>query len=458
MDITKQLVDYALNIRYEQIPKHVIEVQKYDLMDILGVMLGAVGLGEGCREIMRYIEATDKGGECTMIGTGRKASPESAALLNGALAHALDFEDSQDIAMQHPNSVPTPLVLTVADLVGGISGKELITAMVVGSDIACRLAWGLNEDLARYGWYMQPVHGSMGAVFAGARLFGLTAEQTLDAIAINLYMCSGSAEAVNSEHSLIRVIRDGLGAKSAMFSLQLAKSGIMTRFDKAFEGKMGYYQAYAGGNYSPERVVRDLGKEFQSEFVGFKPWPCCRLTHPAVGTLLEVMKENNLKADDIEHIHIKVNPVCKMVMEPENIKKAPKNAANAKFSMPFALGVAAVKGDVTLSDFEDSALCDSKILEFAQKVSCEYDETLDKSSILDNVITITADSKSYKRHVNVPYGSRENPMSDEMFVRKFKSCARYSDKNYTEQQLDELIDSILNVDKLSDARKFIAML
>ena len=457
MGFTRDLVRYALNTKYEDIPESALEVQRHSLLDITGCMLGAWGLGEGCHEILKYIQVFGKG-DCPIIGTDTTASPEAAALMNGSLAHALDFEDSQDIAMQHSNSVPTPLSYTIADMIGTVSGKEFLAAITIGSDIACRLATAFNEDQVRNGWYMQPVHGSMAGVLCGARLLGLTEDQTMDALAINTYMASGSAEVVNSKVSLIRAIRDGLASKSAMFSLLLAKSGIDARFEEAFEGKQGYLKAYTQGNYNVERAARNLGKEFLGQYTGFKPWACCRLTHPAVGALIDVMKENGLKGNDITHIHLILNPVCKMVTEPDELRRRPDNAATAKFSLPFSLGVAAKTLNPGLPEYEPEKLRDPWVLEFAKKVSFEYDETLDKAAILNNVYTIETTKGVFKGRVTNAFGSPERPMTEKMFSDKFKACASYALRTYSSDQLDEMIDTILHVERLNDVRKLTGML
>ena len=457
MGFTRDLVKYALNTKYEDIPQTALDVQRHSLLDITGCMLGAWGLGEGCQEILRYVQ-TEGRGDCPIIGTDATASPEAAALMNGSLAHALDFEDSQDIAMQHSNSVPTPLCYTIADMIGNVSGKEFLAAITIGSDIACRLATAFDEDQVKNGWYMQPVHGSMAGVICGARLLGLTEDQTMDAIAINSYMASGSAEVVNSKVSLIRAIRDGLASKSAMFSLLLAKSGIDARFEEAFEGKQGYFKAYTQGKFNVERASRNLGKEFFGQYTGFKPWACCRLTHPAVGALIDVMKANGLKGDDITHIHLILNPVCKMVTEPDELRRRPDNAATAKFSLPFSLGVAAKTLNPGLAEFEPEKLKDPWVLEFAKKVSFEYDETLGKAEIQDNKLTIETTKGVFKEHVTDSFGSPERPMTEEMFADKFKACASYAEKDYSDEQLEKIIDTILHVERLDDVRQLTGML
>lgn len=458
MGFTRDLVHYALTTKYEDIPEHALDVQKHSLLDIVGCMMGAWGLGEGCKEVMKYIETTDKGGDCTIFGSDFKASAEAAALMNGSLAHALDFEDSQDIAMQHSNSVSTPLCLTIADMLGNVSGKDLLAAITIGSDIACRLATAFNEDQVNYGWYMQPVHGSMAGVISGARLLGLTEDQTMDAIAINTYMASGSAEVVNSKVSLIRAIRDGLASKSAMFSLLLAKSGIDARFEEAFEGKQGYFKSYTRDNFNIERASEGMGKIFFGEFTGFKPWACCRLTHPSVGALIDIMKANNLKGDDIESVHLILSPVCKMVTQPVELRMKPDNAATAKFSIPFSLGVAAKTLNPSLAEFEEDKLSDPWVLNFAQKVSWDYDETLTKAQILDCRISVVTNKGTFNDHVTAPFGSPEKPMTDEMFVEKFKGCAKYSSRQYSGERQNEIIEKILSVEKLDDIRSLTSLL
>ena len=268
-NLTERLADYASNLRFEDLPEKVVYVQKRSFADALACMVAGTGYSKESNAFVRYALSQSSSGRCTLLGAEEKTLPGLAALANGALSHVLDFEDSHEKALVHPNSVSIPTLMALAQEMGNISGKQFIASMVISSDICCRLDLGIKEDLLKYGWNMPPIHGGMGAVMGAGNMLGLDAGKIQDAIAIQMTSMSSSAEAAISKDSVIRAVRDGFAAQAAVGSVLLAKEGLPARFDQALEGKFGYYHAYARDNYDPEIVVDGLGERFESANISF---------------------------------------------------------------------------------------------------------------------------------------------------------------------------------------------
>ena len=154
-------------------PPDAIEAAKLSLLDAMGVSIAAGTLGEGCAPFVALARA--QGGEpvCTILGFGDRATAAGAALANGALAHALDFEDAHDEAFVHPNAALVPVLLALAEARGGVSGESFLTALAVGCDLTCRLGIALSTGLAARGWYGPPILGGLGAAAGAACLLGL---------------------------------------------------------------------------------------------------------------------------------------------------------------------------------------------------------------------------------------------------------------------------------------------
>lgn len=458
MNISQTLVNYVFNMKYEKIPAEAIQIQKKALIDGLAVMLAATTLGEGCSHFIEF--AIEEGGDkkCTVLGTSEKCSPIMAALANGSLSHAIDFEDAHDLALIHSNAVSIPASLAVAEAVGCVSGQEFLTALTLGSDVACRIALGLNEDLLKYGWYMPPIHESMGAVMAVGKLLNLDECKLMDALTLNMNQVTCSGELLNSPQSVMRSVRDGFAAKSAVLAGLLAKKGVVARYDAPLEGKLGYYHSYARDNYKPERITADLGICFESAQISFKPWPGCRGTHPCIEATISLMKENNITVKDIERIHLVVSPVNEMLLLPKEIKYTPDTSISAKFSLPFAVSTAANFGTVTLDHYAADAIKNEVVLAFAQNITFDIDTSLSKSETATSVVTIYTNTKTYSKKILIARGSKQNPMSDEDFNNKFLSCARYSAKKYTDVQLKAILDTLYNLEKVNDIRELTALL
>ena len=183
----------------------------------------------------------------------------------------------------------------------------------------------------------------------GGQLLGMTKDQILDALALAISQTTASANAFMSKASTIRTVRDGFAAQAALQSVLLAKLGIAAKFDDALESKFGYYHAYARDQYTPSRVTEGLGTVFQSAFLSFKPWPCCRATHTTLDGIRELMSRNHLTADDIQSVDVKLYEIGRMTMEPKEAKYRPQSSAIAKgFPLPYAAALMMLYGDVRM--------------------------------------------------------------------------------------------------------------
>lgn len=449
MSITKQLVEFSLGLRYEDIPPQVVRVQKTSLTDGLSVMVAAAHVEPACSKFVSYAKKNSAPGKSTLLGAEARVSAPMAALANGALSHAVDFEDSHDTALVHSNAVSIPALLAIAEDLGNVTGKELITAMVVASEITCRLSQGLKEDLLQYGWYMPPVHGAMGTVFGLANLMKLSYEETLDAIAIlmNSYTCSG--ESVNSRDSIIRLVRDGFAAQAAVNACLMAKEGIRARFDTPIEGNKGYYMGYARNDYNPDNVVKNLGTVWESGNMSYKPWPCCRATHVTIYLLKRMMKEHNLDVQQIKNIHLTVSDVLRIVLEEARIKYRPTSIPNAKMSLPFAVGLVLTDGDVTLGSFTEDRLQDERILRGGDLVTYDIDKSLAYGGNVQKVAmritckdgTVLTDSADYAP------GSLELPMTQSEVYAKYQSCMQYSKKERVARNIDHIFEKLMHLEE-----------
>lgn len=459
MDITNRLVTFWKELEYEKIPSYVIQKQKNVLIDNLSVMAAATRLEPSCRDFVRYAEQYSKPGKSTVLGGEVKVTAPFAALANGALAHALDYEDSHDTAFVHSNAVTIPSLMAVAEEKGNVDGKHFLTAMVIGSEVTCRLALGLNEDLLNYGWYMPPVHGSLGAVFATAKLMDLSEEQLLDAVALdmNMYTCSG--EVVNSRRSVIRLVRDAFAAQAAVVSCIMAKNGIKAGFERPFEGNKGYYMAYARGNFNGEKIVDGLGEGWESAKVSMKPWPCCRATHTTLTGLKQILNERNIPYGEIKEIHIKAGEILRMVLEEHEVKYHPESVMNAKMSIPFAVGILLTDGDVTLDGFKKERLQDRTVTSFAEKVTYEIVQKTDRKRAQTVEITIRMkDGTIYGCEVEHPLGSIENPMDLTDIYKKYSQCMEYSYRGKKKEEIEEIFKRLSYLEECEDINDIIKML
>lgn len=452
MNESQVLARNTADVRYADIPALAIDAAKRSFLDALGVTLAAGTLGEGCRAFVDL--AMSEGGkeESTILGFGAKAPALKAALANGSMAHALDFEDVHDSAPVHPNAATVPAALAVAESIGNVSGKRFLTAMVLGCDLTCRLGLAFKENPLESGWYIPPILGAFGATAAACKLLDLTAEQVVDAFSLTLCQATCSAELTVSPRSVVRSVRDAFSAQSGVLSALLAQRGV-TGFDCPIEGKAGLFSLYSRGSYDPLALTDGLGQSFEGANVSFKPWPSCRGTHSYIDAVLQIAATDGLRPSEVEGIRLIVSPVNRMLCEPLESRQRPATAIDAKFSLPFVVATALVRGRVNLDDFSPAALVDGEVLELAGIVSYEVDTRLTLKEAVRGFVEIDTGDGTLSRGVDLPYGHPQHPISLEALVSKFMDCAKHSARRISQTRLEEVVELIANLEQLEDIRQ-----
>lgn len=422
--LTRAVASHVAGLRFEDLPAEAVTAAKRSLLDAVAVTLAASGIGEGCGPFIELAREAGGRPEATVLGAGFKAPLAAAVLANGAMAHALDFEDALDGAPVHPNAASTPVALALAETLTGVTGRDLITALAAGCDLTCRLGLALKVNPDDYGFYPPPILSAFGATATAGKLLKLDARAMLDAFALVLNQAVASAEFKGEPASVIRAVRDAFPAQAALQSALLAAKGVRG-FDTALEGKAGLFALYARGAYDPEIIADRLGEHFWGTQLSLKPWPSCRGTHAFIEAALTLSARHGLKPRDIEALVATGGPVQVMLVAPAAQKQAPATAIDAKFSIPFTVAAALVRGEITLETFED--LTDPAVLALARKVSFVQGPGADIRTAASGALEIrTTDGRSFAMAVPEPLGAPSNPMTQDALVAKFVACAGYA--------------------------------
>lgn len=364
-NLSDRVCRFIANSRYEDLPATTIAAAKRALLDATGVIYAASGLSSDVAPFVKL--ARDSSGPCTLLGLGATASVSMAAFANGAMAHALDFEDAFDPAACHPNASLVPAAIAIAQGAGPIGGRDLVTAVAVGCDLACRLGLSVRQPLEQSGWYPPPIFGAFGATAAAGRLLRLAPEQIRDALSLTLCQVTAPGEIKHSPDTVVRAVREAFPAQAAVLSALLARDGVRG-FELPLEGRDGFYRLYAGGHHDPVALLGDLGHRFFIEQLSFKPWPACRGTHAYIELALGLAKAHGLDWRSIERVELCAAEINRMLAEPIERKRSPRTVIDAKFSLFFTVALALVRGRATLDDFTAAALDDAQIRALAARV------------------------------------------------------------------------------------------
>lgn len=459
MDSSYLLAENIVDTRYEDLPLEVIEVTKKRILDTTGVILAASTLGENSvKEIVELVKEDGGKEESTIIGFGGKVVSWMAAFANGAMAHQLDYDDCYDIGVVHPGAATVPAALAIAERQGSVTGKEFITAIALGSDVVCRLSYPLTKDTFEYAWARTGTLGKFGATASAGKLLGLDTTQMVSAFGLVLHQATISLEATYTPESDVRAIRDGFVAKAGVFSAVLANKGIIG--DKnSLDGKYGLYNACWLGDSDPARVTAEIGKKFAGVDVSFKPWPCCRNLHGFIEATLHLVKEHDIKSEDIVEITAVSGGMRKSYYEELDKRRMPKTSIDARFSLPFVLGVAVARRNVMLEDFTLEGRSNPAALEVAQRVKYRFDERYKRPGIEIGLVEITVKSgQKYSKEVIFAYGHPENPISKEDLAAKFRDCASHSVTSLPRDRVDKIIETLNRLEEVTDMGQVIQLL
>ena len=261
--LSAALAEHVSGARFEQLSPATVRATCRAVLDAIGVMQAASGLAPEVRPFIDLARAQQGIAESSVLGTGWRVPAACAALANGAMAHALDYEDAFDAAPVHPNAALIPAVLALAQSRAPVSGRALITAVAVGCDFTCRLGLSLRRPLEEGGWYPPPILGAFGAVAGAASLLRLSPQQVRDAWSLVLLQNSCPGEIKYSAQSEVRAVREAFPAQAAVTSALLAEAGVRG-FDEPFEGQAGFFRLFADGRYEPAQLLETLGRSWTS--------------------------------------------------------------------------------------------------------------------------------------------------------------------------------------------------
>lgn len=427
-DLAVDFAKLTVSTKYETLGGAAQERAKQSILDTLGVIIAASSLSPEVQAVVDLVSEMGGREEATVLGFGGAKLPAlSAAFANGAMAHCLDFDDHAPEG-HHPSSSIVPVVFALAEraLLSGraVSGRELVTAVAIGQDIFMRLRRNVEW---KQDWHLTTIVGVFSATAAGARILGFSEAQIVSAFGIAGAQASGTMELAYGTGSELRGMYAGFIAKQAVLSVLMAEKGI-TGPASAFEGKAGFFATYLGNRYDRAAMVEGLGQRFTGQDLLYKAWPSCGLTHSYIHATACVMREQGLKAADLHEIRVYTGDFQEKLCIPLETRRAPKVAVDAKFSIPWCVGVAAVRGTVGLADFTQAGLADLEVQAAAAKVVPVSDPRQNWGQKLPHarIEVETLDGRVFERiGDNVP-GEIEAPMDQAYLNAKFREAVSFA--------------------------------
>lgn len=423
MTLSDQICNRISRLEWSDLPSSTRRSACHVLLDASGVMLAASGLSAEVKPFLALAKASGSG-PSAVLGTDLRVPPAAAALANGAMAHALDYEDAFDIRPGHPNAGLVPALIALAQSEEPIDGPRFLTALVSGCDFACRIGVAQRQAMEAGGWYPPPILAGLGAAVGAAKLLGLDGKGIRDALSLALCQITMPGEIKHSKGTVIRAVRESFPAQAAVTSALLAREGV-AGFEEPLEGKDGFFSLYSGGKYDAADLTDGLGERFWIDHLTYKAWPSCRGTHPFIEMALDLRRQHAIDPQRIVGVRVTGDEIQRMLIEPMQRKRAPEVLIDAKFSIQFCTALALVRGKVDLDSFTPAALADPAILNMAAKVDARVAAQSTWHPGSGGAMEITLDDGTLlSAEVHNARGCPERPLGEDELLAKFVDCAK----------------------------------
>lgn len=438
--VRKQLAEFIHASGFEDLTAEVIRSAKHCLLDLIGVAIAGSTQPPSAmaREVLGACAPPP---EAALWTTDRRISAPAAACLNAIQGHAIDMDDGHRYANGHPGVVTIPAAVALAER-GGLDGRDLITAVVIGYEIFIRLGRSINPSLLSRGFHTTATVGTFAAAAVAAKCLGLSVAQTENALSLAGLQSAGLLEALSSGETG-KSFQVGRAVQGGIVAALMAAAGADGPV-QIFEGAKGFCRAFAGTGCDREAIVSGLGSDFQIVQVYFKRHAACRHIHPALDALLEIMAEQRIDPASIEAIDVETYTVAQNLTG--HLVTGGGELA-AKFSLPVAAGLLLVFNRTDARAFTRDNLADPRVRALAEKVSIRVNPARDAAypGKRGAEVELRTGGGCFRREVVYPKGEPEFPLSQEELEEKFTVNAGFV---YPAEIIREIRDRVLSVEDL----------
>ena len=455
-NLTRELAEWIAGVSFESLPPSIVEQAKRVVLDSFGECLFVGRTKPWGQTIARFAAVEPRAAESTIIGSGKTTFAPLAALANGTMALGFELADVLPDAGVRPYAVTVPPALAISEA-RARSGRELITAIVVGYEVLYRISIAMDRDdfnrIPEQGLYPPAVLGTFGAAAAAGKAVGLDASDMNVALGIAGALTGGTFQG-HDEGAWTRCLNGGLACERGVKAVQLAEA----KFEgplHALEGPAGFYSVFAGGKYHGARILEDLGTDYVIGRTWTKAFPVNGTMQSAVEALLTILTVHNLSPQDIAAIR-----ASWVMYLPFLGKDDVWTPVAAQASLPFVLASAAARGKIDPSSFTDEAIFDPDVRKMLAKVRVEKDldlwHSVGTKGFPARVTVHTTRGEELTEVVLYPKGHPANPMTNEELTAKFMALAE--EAAVPEDCAEEICESVSRLDTLENLSELTKLL
>jgi 2-methylcitrate dehydratase PrpD len=457
---TSVLAEYLSKLSFDTLPEKVIKKAKYLLLDYIGYTISSYK-EDAAEIIVSVISKIGGKPESTVLGYGVKTSCLLAAFANGAMAHMTELDDTHTPTMSHPGDTVISAALALGER-EGISGKELLTAIVAGYEAALRIGEAVMPTHYWRGFHPSGTINTFGAAAAAGRVLNLTPSQMASALGLAGLQASGYFYFVDEGIRMPKDFNVGRAALSGVLAALLAREGFQGG-TTVLESEHGFCRLFADPfSINIGRITENLGKQFKILEVSHKPYSACRHMHAAIDALLHIIKEHKISPGEVEEVVASIfSTGARFVDDPEPWRPE-RGPYGPRFSTQFNLAIALVEREEGIRrlfdrEYAKAKLNDPYVRELMKKIKVVPDPELDKEfpRMWSTIVEVKTKRGVYSHRVDYPKGEPRNPMNYEELLTKFRIL---TSKILRKDIIEEIINTINNLEKVGDVKELTDLL
>jgi 2-methylcitrate dehydratase PrpD len=451
MKFEKQIVDYILNTKFEDIPRAAIDTTKRMLLADIGTTIAGIR-ADGCQEIAEFYRSEGGKPEASVLLYGDKLPAQNAVFVNAMTSRAIDFCDALAPG-PHIGSSTIPTAIACSELQGGCDGREFLAALTIGAEVAARL--NLSES-AYDGFDPSGICVPFGATAVACRLLGMDRQRTWNALGLVFNSCGGSFQS-HIDGSLGVRINQGRTAREAVVSARLAQRGI-TGPRNFLTGIYGYLHLYGKDLVTGFDVVERLGSEYRMQQVGFKKYPCCALACGPTHVTLGLMEEHRIDPAQVRSVKLMLPPYGYRLIGHE-FKIGERPTVDAQFSAQYCVANVLLRGGSKILHFAAQAVRDPQIAQLISKITVTADPALvARGHTAMDMEIVMEDGTQYTGGLDVAPGFPGRPLTDADHMQRFLDCIDAAPDWFARERVPEIVGFITRIEEEPDVRSLIGLL
>ena len=445
-DAIWRFAEHATATDYDDLPESAAAATRTFLLDTLGVGAGG-SAGPWTRELVETQRLSCPGDQARVWSHGARLSAAGAAACNAYQVHNAEFDCVHEGAVVHTFTVPVAAALAWAEREGGVGGRDFLTALALGVDVACHLGVASKSPLR---FFRPATAGAFGAAATIGRLAGFDPATLVNAFGCVLGQLSGTMQA-HTEGSPLLGMQVGFNARNAIVACDLAAGGLSAP-EGVLEGPFGFFPLFEG-EHALGKVLDQLGETWRVTEVSHKPFPSGRATHAVVDACLRFRERFDLDgtdgADAVEQVTARVPPlVHHLVGRPVT---GDMDVNYARLCCRYVAARALLRGRVGHEDFRSDAMRDPDALGLARRVDMVVDANPDPNALVPVTVEIALrDGRSATERVEVMYGHPDQPMTRAAQLDKFRRNCEAAARPIPPAAAERVIAAVARLESLPD--------